>query len=189
MKTVQATAAAHKLKEMKENVNSVQKGLDICFLVDCTGSMASHPVAFRGKMHGCYCAGNHLLSKEHVQTSACDFQQWTQMSIPVTCCSQGWCIEQVKSKVRSIINEVRTTHKDAIVNVVKLCWDTFKKPLVVPCSSMTVPDALVDVLRFFRLLWGTVTFTPMDTHLANLRYAHAPADNTSQFYSMYAPHC
>lgn len=99
------------------------------------------------------------------------------MSTPVTCCLQGWCIEQVKSKVRSIIDQLHDSHKDAAINVVRTMLG-LDNACATPCSFMEVSAALMVVLRFFRLLWVTGTLTPRIFQLGSLRYAHAPACNT-----------
>lgn len=41
-----AVARAHKLQELHEKVAHVERGLDLCFLVDCTGSMVRFRVSF-----------------------------------------------------------------------------------------------------------------------------------------------
>lgn len=44
-----AVARAHKLQELHEKVAHVERGLDLCFLVDCTGSMVRFRVSFLQK--------------------------------------------------------------------------------------------------------------------------------------------
>lgn len=121
------------LAQKKAALEFKQRGVDICIMMDCTGSMVRWAAwvnfcVFVGLRHRSTASQDGAPEQRGSAESFHVIDPLTRGNVAPPCCLQSHCIQQVKSKAREICDLAPTLHPDAITRLVRLIRNSSQPP-------------------------------------------------------------